>query len=36
MEASSKNLEIFNAISAMVQDPKFGESQYAFYEKNAE
>ena len=36
MEPSSKNLEIFNAISALVQDPKFGDNQYAFYEKNAE
>ena len=36
MEPSSKNLEIFNAISALIQDPEFGNNQFVFYEKNAE
>ena len=35
MEPSSKNLEIFEAISALVQDPKFGDNQYTFFDKNA-
>ena len=36
MEASTKNMEIFKAVSTMIQDPKFGENQWNFFEKNCE